>query len=151
MPIALTLLRQFWYLIPILLLTASTMWFRHDAHQEHAQRIEVQAAYDVFKSGVEQLGKAQIERNKVIAITQEKVNRETVKSADARVNSILDRYNRLLNKPSDPGRGNVSSVPDTARPATDAARDSRLLEVLRAADLQTGQLIELQDWVKKSR
>ena len=146
----LPLLARFWYVIPILLLTASTAWYRHDAHQEHATRIQIQAEYDGFKSSVAALGEAQIKHNKEIAANQEKVNRETVKSADARVNSILDRY-RMLAQQSGTRSGSVPPDAAAPKPVDDPARNAELLAILRQADLQTGQLIELQDWVRKSR
>jgi len=146
----LTLLYRFWYVIPILALTASTAFYRHQAHQERDSRIQIQAAYDVFKAGVEQLGEAQIKRNKELAANQEKVNRETVKSADARVNSILDRYRLLASKSGSSG-GILPPSAAAPAPVDDTARNDELLRLLRQADLQTGQLIELQEWVRKTR
>ena len=94
----LTLLYRFWYIPVILLLTASTAYYRHNAISEHDDRIRAEDAYRGLEASVEALGQAQAARNKEIAKQQEQVNRETVKSADARVNSILDRYRLLASK-----------------------------------------------------
>ncbi len=117
-------------------------------HSAQAQVVAVQARFDVFVEQTKALGEAQIAKNKEIVANQERTNRETVKSANARVVDILDRYKRLLNSPAGASSGSLPAVPDTARPTDDTARDQRLLEVLRAADLQTGQLIEIQNWIK---
>ena len=145
----LTLLARFWYVIPILLLTASTAWYRHDAHSEHEKGVQVQAAYDVFKASVEAVGKAQEAKNKQLIANQEKVNRETVKSADARVNSILDRYRLLAQQIGSRGG---PAAPDAAapKPVDDSARNDELIRLLRQAEVQTAQLVELQDWIRKS-
>ena len=142
-----TLLARFWYLIPIALLTASTGWYRHEAAQEHAQRIQIAAEYQSFISQVDALGKAQEARNRETLAQQEKVNRETVKSADARVTSILDRY-RLLAQQTNTRGGSVPPDAAAPKPVNDPARDAELLTVLRQAEIQTGQLIELQGWIK---
>lgn len=146
---ALLLLRQFWYVIPILLLTASTAYYRHDAHQEHAQRIQIQAEYDGFKSSVEALGNAQIQRNKEIAVLQEKTNRESAKSYEGRLNLINDEYRRLRDKKD--GAGSRPAAPDSnaPKPVTDPARDDELLAVLRQAQEQTERLTGLQGWIKQ--
>jgi len=60
-----TLLARFWYLIPIALLTASTGWYRHEASQEHAQRIQIAAEYKAFTAQVDALGKAQEQASKL--------------------------------------------------------------------------------------
>jgi hypothetical protein len=113
-----------------------------------AETAQVQAKFDLFVAKVKQEGEAQIAKNKEIVSQQQRVNNETVKSADARVATIMDRYKRLLNAGTSSGPGSVPSVPDTAKPVDDTARNQRLAEVLRAAELQSAQLIELQDWVK---
>ncbi len=144
----LPLLAKFWFVIPIALLCLSTAYYKHSATSEHAKGVEIQASYDNFKARVDQLGKAQEEQNKVTVANQQRITNEAAKAADARVAAVMDRYRRLLNAPANPGSGSLPPVPDTARPVDDSARDQRLLEVLRAADLQTGQLIELQEWIK---
>lgn len=149
----LTLLTSKWTWIALAVaalgLTVGVQTYRLHASQARVEA--VQTAFDTFKGAVEALGQAQEAKNKEIVAQQERTNRETVRSADARVAGILDRYKRLLNQPVSAGSGPVPAVPDTARPIDDAARDQRLLEVLRAADLQTGQLIELQNWVQTIR
>ncbi len=145
----LTLLARFWWAIPIAILTATTAYYRHDAHSEHEQRVQVQAAYDVFKASVEQLGRAQEAKNKQIAANQEKTNRESAKSADARVTAVLDRY-RMLAQQSNTRSGSLPPDAAAPKPTDDSARNAELLALLRQADLQTGQLIELQRWVRES-
>ncbi len=145
----LTLLARFWYVIPILALMASTAYYKHDAKNEHTERVKVEAAFELFKAEVEQVGRAQEAKTKATIANQERISNETKKSADARVAGILDRYKRMLNTDKgNSGSGQLPAVPDTTRPVDDSARDQRLLEVLRAADLQTGTLIDLQNWVK---
>lgn len=147
----LPLLAKFWFVIPILLLTLSTAYYRHDAAKEHEKLVTVQANYDNFKARVDQMGKAQEEQNKLTVANQQRVNNEAAKSADARVAAVMDRYKRVLNKPSNPGSGSLPAIPDTAKPVDDTARDQRLAEILRAAEIETGKLTDLQNWIRNQK
>ena len=110
------------------------------------------AAYSAFKGSVEALGKAQEAKNKETAAKQEKLNAASFKALQGRYADLDDRYSRLRDKAgANPGGRPVPAIPDTARPADDSARDQRLLEVLRAADQQTAQLIELQAWIAQQK
>ena len=53
----LSLLRQFWFVIPILALTASTAYYRHSAGQEHDKRIKIESEYQTFTDKVEAAGR----------------------------------------------------------------------------------------------
>lgn len=122
-------------------------------HASQSETAAVQAQFSVFVAQTKAIGeKAQADAEAKIA-DQKRINDETVKSYDARIGAVLDRYNKLLNKPAlaSAGSGAMPAVPDTASPVDDTARDQRLLEVLRAADLQTSQLIQLQEWIKAQR
>lgn len=109
----------------------------------------VQAEYAEFKAGVKAAGEAQEAR------TQEAIERQKRESADAEKRSqraladIRNKYDGLRNTGS--SRGLVPPVPDTTALPDAAARDSRLLEVLRVSEEQTRQLEELQGWVQSQQ
>lgn len=147
----LTLLGNKWLWIALALaaLTLAVTVQTKRLHSAQAQVVAVQARFDVFVEQTKAIGEAQIAKNKEAAAKQERNDRESKKSADARVAAILDRYNRLLNRPAGSGGGSLPPIPSTSRPTDDAARDQRILEVLRAADLQTATLIELQEWIRQ--
>lgn len=107
------------------------------------------AAYQTFKAGVKLLGDEAKAKTEAEIKRQEQVNQERSAGYEKRIAAINESYRRLRdNRVGSRGR-ELSAIPDTARPADDAARDSRLLEVLRAADEQTARLIELQRWVSE--
>lgn len=114
-----------------------------------AEIVKVQAEYDSFVDRTAEIGLEQERKNKELMDKRKRVNDETIKSANARLADILARYNRLLNTAPGAGSGAMPGVPDTTKPIDDATRDQRLLEVLRAAEIQAGQLIELQEWIRQ--
>lgn len=105
-----------------------------------AERVEAQL------DEVKRIGEAQEAKTKAEIDRQRKVSDATIKSLQSRYAGLNAKYARLRQSP--PGPGGMPTIPDTARPTDDAARDQRLLDVLQYADQQTQQLIELQDWVK---
>lgn len=118
-------------------------------HSAQAQVVAVQARFDVFVEQTKALGEAQIAKNKEIVAKQEKITRETENSYQRRLSLINIEYARLRDK-AGAGAGGRPLSPDAtaAKPVDDPARDAELLAVLRAAEVQTGQLIELQTWIK---
>ena len=135
------LLLRLWWAIPIAILTATTAYYKHEAQSNHDQLITYQATVDA-------LGKAQAARNRETIAKQQKATNESAKSYQSRLDAINFAYSRLRDEKAKSSGGSMPSVPDTARPVDDTARDQRLLEVLRAADQQTATLIELQGWVR---
>jgi hypothetical protein len=144
-------------ILPYLAIGAGVVIFRlwgWGAHQSSRadsaieERARVEGEFNQFKTGVRRAGEKQLAEN------AEKLKKEK-RIADERYNSLLARYNAIdakFNGMRDNGNSGgrpVSSVPETARPVDDSARDSRLLEVLRHAEKQTAQLIELQEWVRQ--
>ena len=122
---------------------------RLDAAQH--EKAKIQAEYEVFKDGVRKAGEAQKAKNDQLLKEREKINATALKTLQNRYSSLDARYQRLRQSAGHSSASPMPAVPDTARPVDDAARDSRLLEVLRAADQQTAQLIELQKWVRAQR
>jgi hypothetical protein len=116
-----------------------------DAIEDKAR---ITGEFNQFKTEVRRAGEAQIAEN-------ERQRKEDERIANERYNSLLARYNAIdakfngMRDNGNSGSRSVSSVPETTRPVDDAARDSRLLEVLRHAEKQTAQLIELQEWVRQ--
>ena len=137
----LTLLMRFWFLIPIALLTLSTAYYKHEATYNHDQII-------TYKATVEALGQAQAQRNRETIAQQQKVSNESAKSYQSRLDLINAEYARLRDEKAGSRSGSLPPDATAARPATDPARDAELLAVLRQAEIQTGQLIELQAWIK---
>jgi len=121
---------------------------RLDAAQQEVATVK--AEYTVFKEGVRKAGEEQLARNKETVAKQEKINARAIQTLNSRYSDLDARYQRLRESAGiGAGSRPMPAVPDTARPVDDLARDSRLLEVLRAADQQTATLIELQGWVRQ--
>lgn len=137
----LTLLYRFWYVVPIALLTLSTGYYHHEATHNHDQLI-------TYKATVDALGQAQAQRNRETIAQQQKVSNESAKSYQSRLDLINAEYARLRDEKAKLGGSPMPPDATAARPTTDPARDAELLAVLRQAEVQTGQLIELQNWVK---
>ncbi len=124
MEIALVLLRKFWWAIPILLLTASTAFYRHQAHQERASRIQIQAEYDTFKASI-------------VAAAKLKESEYAKRLSDARLGRS-DALKRLREQTSG------GSVPTFTAPAGDSricwepetfnAAIQRLAEIIASGD-----------------
>ena len=121
---------------------------RFDASQQ--ELATERGHFAVFKETTRKAGEAQEAKNRETIRRQEKSHATALISLQSRYSDLDARYARLR-KPAtgNPGSGGLPQIPDTARPADDAARNQRLLEVLRAADGQTAQLIELQQWVRE--
>lgn len=141
MPIALNLLIRFWYVIPLLILTATTTYYKHEATYNHDQLI-------TYKATVDALGTAQATRNRETIAQQQKVSNEAAKSYQSRLDAINFAYGRLRDEKAQLGSRPMPPDATAARPTNDASRDAELSAVLRQAEIQTGQLIELQNWIK---
>ena len=110
------------------------------------------AEYSAFRGSVEALGKAQEAKNKETVAKQEKSHGDAIKALKGRYADIAAKYDGLRAKAgASAGGGGVSALPDTTRPTDDSARDQRLLTILEHAEKQTGQLIELQEWLRQQK
>jgi len=147
----LTLLARFWWAIPLLLLSITTAYYRHDAAQEREQRHIIAAEYKAFTAQVETLGREAESRNRAIVQKQKDVSNEVSKSYETRLSLINDSYRKLRDDKANSGRRDLSAPPDSAVPVNDAARDQRLLEILEHAQVETAKLIELQNWLRSVR
>ena len=139
-----------WLLLIVLAGLAGSLWWAYNTVDKRAYqrgKLEVQVEFDRFKSDVAKAGAEAKAKADAEKLRQARVNQERVKGYEKRLADVNSRYQRLLSDNSASSR--VPTVPDTARPGDDAARDKRLLEVLRHADEQTAQLIELQEWVRE--
>jgi len=114
------------------------------------KRLEsTKAEYAAFVAQTKALGEAQIAKNKLEAAQREKVSNDRFNSLQKRYRDMSAKYDRLRGNSA--GSGAMPAVPDATRPTDDSARDQRLLDVLQHAEKQTGQLIELQTWVKEQQ
>ena len=107
MTFLLPLLARFWFVVPIALLMASTAYYRGQTHQEHAKRIEVEAAYEQFKAGVKIAGEAA----QAAAKAKDQANEKTIKSAVA---GRADALRRLRDAESNTSSRSVPLVPAAA-------------------------------------
>jgi len=135
------ILLRFWWAIPIAILTATTAFYKHEAQSNHDQLITYQAT-------VEALGKAQEARNRETIAKQQKVTDDAAKSYQSRLDAINFAYGRLRDEKAASNSRPMPPDANAAKPTNDAARDAELSSVLRQAEIQTGQLIELQEWVR---
>jgi hypothetical protein len=151
MPIAFSLLTRFWWAIPLLLLSITTAYYRHDAAQEREQRHIIAAEYKAFTAQVETLGREAEARNRAIVQKQKDVSNEVSKSYANRLDIINREYARLRDDKA--GRSGNPVPPDAtaAKPSDDAARDAELLAFLRQAEVQTSRLEALQNWLRSVR
>ena len=117
-------------------------------HQSEA-RAAIEGQFETFKEGVRKAGDEQKAKNNQLLKERDRINATALKTLQNRYSDLNARYARLRNQPAHPGSGGLPPVPDATRPIDDAARDNRLLEVLRHADQQTAQLIELQEWTRQ--
>lgn len=83
------LLGRFWYVIPLVALSLSTMLYKHQATSERNQRLNIQAEFDQFKVGVRLAGESQIKRNHDHE-AQDKLNKENSDKSNAKVKSDLN-------------------------------------------------------------
>jgi len=135
------LLLRFWWAIPIAILTATTAFYKHEAQSNHDQLIS-------FQSAVSAVAEQATIRNREIIAKQQKVSSESAKSYETRLALINAEYSRLRDQKANGGSRPMPAVPDTARPVDDTARDNRLAEVLRAAEVETAKLEALQGWIR---
>ena len=125
------------------------LWNRlNAAHKETAQ---VRGEFAQFKTGVENIGK-QAEKDKAAALkAQQEAHNAIVKNWTERHYHLGVKYELLRKLAGDTSGGGVSAVPDTTRPVDDKARDQRLLEVLRVAEVQTLNLVLWQEWAEANK
>ena len=114
---------------------------------EKAAHAETQAKFSLFVAQTKAIGEEAQKKADTEIKRQKGVNDATVKSLETRLAATRAQFDKLRGSGESPGRGSLPPVPSTARPADDAARDKRLLEVLRIAQEQTDALIEIQSWV----
>jgi hypothetical protein len=116
------------------------------------EKARIAGEYEAFKVGVENIGK-QAEKDKAAALKNQKEAYDgTIKNWTFRHQQLAAKYERLRNAAGNSSSGSgVQPVPGTTRPADDAARDNRLREVLRIAEVQTLQLILWQEWAEANK
>jgi len=130
-----------------LMLAVSVKWAMHQSEA----RAEIAGQFAAFQEGVRKAGDEQKAKNDKLLKERERIHASSLKSLQNRYSDLDARYARLRDKPADSGSGGLPPVPDATRPTDDAARDNRLLEVLRHADQQTAQMMELQDWIRQQK
>ena len=115
------------------------------AHKETAR---VQGEFAQFKAGVAKIGE-DAKKDKAAALkVQQEAHNAIVKNWSERHNHLGVKFELMRKLAGDTGGGGVPTVPDTARPVDDKARDQRLLEVLRVAEVQTLNLVLWQEWAE---
>jgi hypothetical protein len=125
------------------------LWNRLGAAQEETAKVKGEFA--VFKAGVEKIGE-QAKKDKAAALkNQKEAHDATVKDWSERLYHLGVKYELLRKLAGNTGGGGVPAVPDTTPTVDDAARDNRLLEVLRFAEIQTLQLIHWQEWADANK
>lgn len=102
--------------------------------------------YATFKDDVKAKGDERERRTAETIARQKRSADEAEKRSQRAVADIRSKYDGL--RKSGSGSGKLPAIPSTAPVADAAARDSRLLEVLRIAEEQTRRLEELQGWVR---
>ena len=133
----------------VLALACAALW--KVAGHEREQRAKVEGQFAAFQEGVRKAGDEQKAKNDKLLKERERIHASSLKSLQNRYSDLDARYAGLRNQSANPGSGGLPPVPDATRPTDDAARDNRLLEVLRHADQQTAQMIELQEWIKQQK
>ncbi|GLI99106.1 hypothetical protein [Sphingobium sp. BS19] len=152
---ALLLIRRFWWTIPIALLFA--LWMRADNLRAHYKKSwqAVTTEYAVFRTVIidktaEAMAKDRANVRRV-AGEQNAINERKARDIETRLGSTAARYNRLRDKANKGGFGDpaVPVLPDATCKAYVGADCDGVLAKLKAAEDQTAQLIELQDWVSE--
>jgi len=129
-------------------LAAFGLWGLWTKASEDLARVE--GEYSAFREGVRKVGEEQEAKNKETLAQRERINATALKTLQNRYSDLDARYGRLRKSAGINSNGGIlPPVPDPTRPTDDSARDQRLLEILRHADQQTAQLIELQNWVSQ--
>ncbi len=161
----LSLLARFWWVIPMLLLSASVAWYRHEANAMRTERDEIKAVYASFQMQVKTLGDAQNEKAKA----QEASDKQRKGKADAenaKTHAALTTALNGLRASNDTSRRELPAAPAGSRSPqllcldraeyqrTDGAAISGLLEgARRLADEGTAATIDLntaKDWARKT-
>ena len=136
--------------LAVVTIAGLALWNRLGA--AHKETARVAGEFAAFKAGVAKIGK-QAEKDKATALKAQKdAHDATIKNWTNRHYALGVKYAGLLSaNGGNPGGGGMSAIPDTTRPVDDAARDKRLLEVLRAAENQTLTLILWQEWAEANK
>ena len=116
---------------------------------EQTAHAETKGKFAAFVAETKRMGEEAKKKAAAEIERQKEVTKERSTSYEKRLASLNATYRRLRDQRADPGGSPMPAVPDTARPADDSARDNRLLDLLQHAEKQTGQLIELQEWVRE--
>ena len=125
------------------------LWNRLGA--AHKETARVTGEFTAFKEGVRKAGKkAEDEKAEALKV-QKEAHDAALKNLSDRHYALGVKYAGLLDRTGSPGGSVVPAVPDTARPVDDTARDRRLLEVLRVAEIQTIQLIGWIEWAEANK
>lgn len=110
----------------------------------------VTSQFAAFKLGVEEAGKKAELAKIAEAARLKKENADATKRWNARVAAANARADELCKRAGlSAGCRDLPAIPDTARPPDDAARDQRLLEVLRHAQGEVDRLLEFQEWQRR--
>lgn len=117
------------------------------SYEENAR---IEGEYTAFREGVKKKGDEAEKKRKDTEATQKEVDRERTASLEKRVAANRIRADGLCKSAGlSAGCRDLSGVPESTRPADAAARDQRLLEVLRHSQDQADRLIELQEWARQ--
>lgn len=148
-------MRQHGYLtiglvIALAAMTLATVAAANWARTETEKRAAVEGRFAAFKQATQQAGeKAEKHRKDEIA-RQAKENEDATKRWNKRVAAADARADELCKRAGlSAGCRDLPPIPSTARPPDDAARDQRLLEVLRHAEIEVGRLLEFQEWQRR--
>lgn len=126
---------------------ALTGWLYNGALKEKAR---IEGEYTAFKEGVRKIGEKAETDKKTELVRQAKEKQRAEKSYNDRLTASNARADSLCKSAGlSSGCRELPAIPDTTRPVDDGTRDQRLLEVLRHAQKQTDQLIELQENIRQ--
>lgn len=149
-------MRQHGYLtiglaIALAVMTLATIAAAKWAQVEMGKRATVEGQYAAFKKGVKDAGDQALKDKAAEAERLKKENENATKRWNARVAAANARADELCKRAGlSAGCRDLPAIPSTARPSDDAARDQRLLEVLRHAENEVGRLLEFQEWQRRS-
>ena len=118
---------------------------------EQTAHAETKGKFAAFVAETKRIGEEAQKKAKDEIERQKQVTKERSASYEKRLAHINAAYRGLRDGRADSGSSPMPAVPDTARPADERARDNRLLDLLQHAEKQTGQLIELQSWVREQQ
>ena len=133
--------------VALLGLAGAAKWAKHEA----GKRAEVEGRFTAFKKGVEDAGKKAEQDKLAEAARLKRENEDATKRWNTRVAAANARADGLCKRAGlSSGCRDLPALPDTARPPDDAAHNQRLVELLRHAQTVTDQLIELQEWQRRT-